>query len=435
LTEQHRRIVTKGMWRGAAPSRLPGLSVDAIARGAQVALRRVSGVVALRRSLPAEADSESPPRAALPLPNPYLASFVAVVIVPALVCAVYLAFLASDQYVAEARFAVQSAQFGLGNGDVGKNGLASLSAGAIPVMAGPDAYVITNYIHSRAILDDLSGKVDVQAIFRRPEADFWARLKDKASPEELTDYWDKMVSTYIDGPSGIVTLTVRAFRPADAQSLAQAVIAASETLANKVSERARATIMGQAEGEVRRSEGLVSRSLADMRQFRDQQGFIDPVSAATSTSTLLMQAMTRKITVENNYFVASKSMSPQAPTVVELKNQLDALDGQIDKLKGELTGNSPQGRTISAALVTFEQLELKRTFAEKLYTMAQEALERARMRAEEQNIFISTFVPPDVPQEAKYPQRLALSLLIPIGLAIVWGIFAFIGAAIEDHKY
>ena len=133
-----------------------------------------------------------------------------------------------------------------------------------------------------------------------------------------------------------------------------------------------------------------------------------------------MQAMTQKITVENNYFVASKAMSPDAPTVVEMKNQLDGLDSQIDKLKGELTGTSPQGRTIAAALVTFEKLELKRTFAEKLYTLAQDALERARMRAAQQNIFVSTFVPPDAPQEAKYPQRLALSLLMPIGLAMVW---------------
>jgi capsular polysaccharide transport system permease protein len=251
----------------------------------------------------------------------------------------------------------------------------------------------------------------------------------------VTDYWNGVVRTYIDAPSGIVTLTVRAFRPADAELLAQAVIEASERLANDVSTRARTTIMRQAEDQVRRTEGLVSAALADLRDFRDKQGFIDPVSAATSTSNLLMQAMEQKIGLENNYFVASKAMSPDAPTVVELKTQLDGLDAQIGQLKGQLTGNSADGHTIAASLVSFEELELKRTFAEKLYTMAQDALERARLRAEQQNIFVSTFVPPAVPQEAKYPQRLALSLLIPIGLAVVWGIFALVGAAIEDHRY
>ncbi len=73
-----------------------------------------------------------------------------------------------------------------------------------------------------------------------------------------------------------------------------------------------------------------------------------------------------------------------APTVVGLKTRLDGLDIQIAQLKAELTGHSPEGRTIAASLVTFEELELKRTFAEKLYTMAQDALERARLRAEQQ---------------------------------------------------
>ncbi|MGD1038986.1 MAG: hypothetical protein ABR878_17880 [Roseiarcus sp.] len=56
-------------------------------------------------------------------------------------------------------------------------------------------------------------------------------------------------------------------------------------------------------------------------------------------------------------------------------------------------------------------------------------------KAEAQNIYVSVFVPPAPAQEAKHPERLALLLLIAIGLAIVWGIFALIGAAVDDHRY
>ncbi|HWG05771.1 MAG TPA: capsule biosynthesis protein, partial [Beijerinckiaceae bacterium] len=398
MTDQEHEIVVDEMWERAAPRSLPAVLVGVLARSGQrvgqVALRRVSDIVALRRATAPETDVEARPLVPLPRPNAYLASFIAAVVVPSFLAFVYLAFIASDQYVAEARFAVQSAQFGFSGGDKkeGTNSaMSSLGAGSIPSLAGQDAYVITNYIHSRAILDDLAGTIDVKAIYQRPGADFWARLKKNPSAEELTDYWDGMVSTYIDGPSGIVTLQVKAFRPEDAQTLAKAIIAASEKLANDVSERTRDTIMQQAEAEVRRSEGLVTQALADMRNFRDQQGFIDPVAQATSTSKLLLAAMAQKITLENNYFVASKAMSADAPTVTELKSQLDGLDSQIDKLKGELTSTSPQGRTIAASLTTFEALELKRIFAEKLYTMSQDSLEAARLRAQNQNIFVSTF--------------------------------------------
>jgi capsular polysaccharide transport system permease protein len=429
------QIITKEREERDTPRTIPGLLIGAITRTSGVVARRVFGAVSLRSSeQPGETEAEIRLRKPMPLPNGYLASFIAIVVIPSFLCIVYLAFIASDQYVAEARFAVKAAQFEFGRDKV-NGALASLGSGSIPSIAGQDAYIIVNYIHSRAVLGDLAGKIGIKEIYQRPEADFWGRLKTNPSAEELTDYWKKMVTTYVDGPSGIVTLMVRAFRPDDAEKLAQAVLEASEKLANDVSMRARKTIMQQAEAEVRRSEGLVRTSLAEMRRFRDRQGFIDPVSAATSTSTLLMQDMAEKIRLQNDYFVASKATSPEAPTVIGLKTRLDGLDAQIAQLKAELTGNSPQGRTIAASLVTFEELELNRIFAEKLYTMAQDALERARLKAEQQNIFISTFVRPAVPEYAKYPERLALSLLIPVGLAIFWGIFALIGAAIEDHRY
>jgi capsular polysaccharide transport system permease protein len=441
LMEEDRQIATQELDEIEAPRSRRGSLVGVVAGAARIVARRFSGAVALRPPEPAETAAETRPRKPLPLPNGYLASFFAVFVIPSFLCIVYLAFIASDQYVAEARFAVQTAQFGFASlklDDDKSSGPAAavggLSSGAIPSVSSQDAYVITNYIGSRAIIDDLAGKIDIRAIFQRPEADFWARLKNDPSAEELTDYWKKMVSTYVEATSGIVTVKARAFRPADAKALATAIVEASERLANDVSARARTTIMQQAEEEVRRSEGLVRAALVEMRDFRDKQGFIDPLLAATSTSTLLLEAMTQKITLENNYFVASRAMSPDAPTVVELKSRLDGLDAQIEQLKAQLTGNSPEGRTVAASLVAFEELELKRVFAEKLYSMAQDALERARLRAEQQNIFVSAFVPPDAPQEAKYPERFSLSLLIAAGFFMIWAILAMGAAAIEDHR-
>jgi capsular polysaccharide transport system permease protein len=419
----------------AAPAMAPA---KAPAGGALALVRRIVG----RRAPPPPAIIEDSPGTITvaapglrPRPPFYLLSFFAFVVAPAVAAAIYFAFLASDQYVAEARFAVRSSQIQSLGDDV-KSALSSISmAISTPVMSGQEAYVIAAYVRSRAIVDDLSKTVDLRAIFRRPEADFWARLKDDASVEDLVAYWQGMVSVYIDAPSGVVTVSVRAFRREDALALANAVIAASEALANSFSARVREDAMQRAEGEVRRSEAKVVAALGDLRAFRDKAGMIDPVSAATSTGALLTDAMTEKIKLQNNLFVATKAMSGDAPTVQALKTRLDGLDRQIDDLKSKLTSNASGASTIAGVLGQYEQLELQRQFAEKLYQMAQDGLERARQRAEAQAIYVSVFVPPALPQEAKFPQRLSLSLLIPIGLAILWGIFALIAAAIEDHRY
>ncbi len=251
----------------------------------------------------------------------------------------------------------------------------------------------------------------------------------------MVDYWDGMVRVYIDGPSAIVTVEARAFRPDDALVLSRAIIAASEKLANDVSARTRNDTMKWAEEEVKRAEGKVETALTNLREYRDSQGYIDPVAAATSTSKLLLQSMAEKIRLQSDYFVASHAMSADAPTVVTLKTRLQSLDDQINQLKSKLTGSSPEGATIAASLVKFEALELQRQFSEKLLQLAQDSLERARIRAERQNIYVEVFAPPALPEYARYPERLALSLLIPIGLLIVWGILAFTAAAIDDHRY
>lgn len=409
--------------------------VPPVARGPRSIAQQFFGRILPRSAQDIESDTLTI-RQTVPKGRGYLLSFILLVIVPSIAAVVYLAFLASDQYDAEARFAVRTAQ----NDSSSLKSLTAMTSSAssgaisIPPLAGQDPYIVTSYLHSRAVIDDLSKSLDLRAIFRRPEADFWARLKRDASAEDLVAYWNGMVTTYVDGPSAIVTVKVRTFRPDDSLALLHAILKASEALVNEVSARARNDAMKRAEGEVRRYENQVRSALVDLRKFRDSEGIISPVESATSTSKLLLALLSEKIRAQSELFVALRALSADAPTVRTLKVQVESLDKQIDEMKSKLTGNTPESRTISSSLVKFEELELKRIFAEKLYTMAQNALERARVRAEQQNIYISVFVPPALPEDAENPKRVALSFLIPIILLVIWGILALTAAAVEDHR-
>jgi capsular polysaccharide transport system permease protein len=364
---------------------------------------------------------------------PLWASFIVVVVVPSLMTIFYLAFLASDQYVAEARFSVRTAQIAQSQDNTLQNAAANLASGAMPQLAGQDAHIVADYLRSRAAIEDLSPRMNLQDIFQRPGTDFWARLKKQSTAEEFQSYWSSMITTSVDGPSGIVTITARAFRPDDAKALAEACVEISESLVNKLSERARNDALREAEAEVRRTEGLVRDALVGLRIFRDQEGFIDPVSAANSTSHLLLGALSERVRLQSDMFVLSRAMGPSAPSITSLKDRIDGIDAQIEQLRGQLTGKSADGKTVSSALVRFEELDLQRIFAEKLYTLAQNALERARVRAQQKQLYLSVFVPPYLPEEAKYPERLALSVIVPLVLLIIWSIFALTAAAVEDH--
>jgi capsular polysaccharide transport system permease protein len=372
-------------------------------------------------------------------PSFYLLSFIGLVLLPALLATIYLLFLASDIYIAEARFAVRKAAIGQSSSDKAASAVGALTGGvgggaAGGGMADQEAHIVANYLRSRAAIEDIQKELNIIDIFQRPGVDFWARLKRDPSKEDLVDYWNSMISTYVDGPSGVVTVTAKAFRPEDARQLVEAFIRSSERLANLLSQRARRDAMEKSEEEVRRAEGMVRQALADLRQYRDQEGFITPLMEATSTSKLLAETMSERIKLQNDYFVAVRALSPDSPSVQGLKSRLEGLDAQIEKLKGQLTSRSTETRSVSASLVKFEGLELRRVFAEKMYSMAQDALERARLRAEQQAIYVSVFVPPYLPQEAQFPKRFSMSAILFIGFLLAWGVGALMVAAVEDHK-
>ena len=135
---------------------------------------------------------------------PILASFIGFVIAPSVAASLYFAFIAADQFTVETRFAVRSLEIevapsaagavaGLGEGGSGGG------AGGVSISSSSQsAYVVTSYIRSRAIIDDLAGKVRLREIFRRPEADFWARLGQNVPVEKLVDYWNSMVDTDVE---------------------------------------------------------------------------------------------------------------------------------------------------------------------------------------------------------------------------------------------
>jgi capsular polysaccharide transport system permease protein len=66
--------------------------------------------------------------------------------------------------------------------------------------------------------------------------------------------------------------------------------------------------------------------------------------------------------------------------------------------------------------------------------LSQDSLERARVAAERQNIYVSVFVPAAMPEESRFPERASLSIIIPMTLIVIWGIFALLMATIEDHR-
>lgn len=209
-----------------------------------------------------------------------LITFLLMVLLPAFVCFVYFIAIASDQYTAEARFAVRSlSDSGLGE---------KVDTGLMNMQAAPqDAYVVTSFIHSAEILRRLKGEIDYRAIFTDPNADYLSRFDPKGSEEDFLKYWDQHVTAYIDGPSGIVTLTVRTFHPEDSVKLANAILQQSEKLVNEITLRARDDLLASFRSEVSRTKANYLDALNDFNGFQQKSGLLSPEVQAKQAGKLL----------------------------------------------------------------------------------------------------------------------------------------------------
>ena len=340
-------------------------------------------------------------------------TFLAIVVLPTLLASGYFMLIASDRYVSEARFAVRS-------GD--RSALDVLAGGTDlgRLAQAQDTLVVTEYIKSRALVEEIQKSVDLRQLFRRADADFLSRVSDSASIEDLVSYWRWRVSTAVEMPSGIITLHVVAFSPEDAQMLAEAVVARSELLVNQMSERAHRDELRQAEAEFARAEQKLKEVYAAMRDLRNREGVIDPTMTAEALTELLTELRKARLQLEGDLIVARASMSEDSPVIRQLKAKIAAIDEQIEKITAQLTAAGEDAEALSDTIGAFEEMELRRQVAQDQYAAAALALENARITAERQRIYLSTFVQPDLAEEAQYPLRLWYSLATALVFLLVW---------------
>jgi capsular polysaccharide transport system permease protein len=127
-------------------------------------------------------------------------------------------------------------------------------------------------------------------------------------------------------------------------------------------------------------------------------------------------------------------MRDDSPPVKVLKARIRSLEIQEHGLAQEMTTTTqPATPALSQALGSYDTLEAEHKFAEAAYQHALEALDKARDSADRQQIYIASFVPPSLPEEALYPHRWrSLGVIMLISLAI-WAIGALALQSVRDH--
>ncbi|MDQ6437595.1 hypothetical protein RB623_26380 [Mesorhizobium sp. LHD-90] len=359
-------------------------------------------------------------------------SFLAAVIVPALLVGLYYLFIASDQYRSEMRFAVRGTE---------RSTLENLGLNAIPgaTEKAGDAYIVIDYIHSKQILLDIQEKlgIDMRQFFSKPDVDFVYRIDPNMPLEKFIDYWRWMIDASYNSTTSITTFQVNAFSGEDSAAIANAVLKVSTELVNDLSTKAREQLITNAQTEVTRTEDRLVAARQGMAQFRDTTQITDPLALGQAELALVQGLEAKIIDAKSRRAVLLRTASPDSPSVLVLNRQIDADQAELDARR-QVIGSGGEGktgdnRTLTNKLTEYNVLALEQEFAEKAYTAALSSLETSQAEARRQDRYFAIAVEPNLPEIPLYPLGLINTLVAFFGLCVVWLIGYLVAQAIRDH--
>ncbi len=333
-----------------------------------------------------------------------LLSFLLLVVVPPLLMAGYFWGLAADRYESEARFVLRTPGLNLADAGVG-----SLLKTAGITRANDDGYIVREYLESRDAMLWLEKNAALKAAFAVAKHDPIWRFPNLFTPDNQEGlYWhfQRMVSASFDSTTGVSTLDVQAFTPADAQRLATSLLDGAEALVNRLNERARRDAIEFAQEEVDRMQKRVLAAQTALTAFRTHEQLVDPgqvtLAVVETIAKLALEASQVSVQIDET----TKS-SPRNPRIATLRTRRAAIETQIAAERRRLAGNA---QSIAPRIAEYERLMLEHDFAQHALVAAMTAAETARLEAQRRQVYLERIAQPSRPDYPAYPWRIIWTL-------------------------
>ena len=360
--------------------------------------------------------------------------FLLLVILPTLLAALYFYAVAAPQYVSEARFVVNSRSSDANAQMSAMRGLAGAALGGFGGAASGEANSVRDFLTSLDAVMEADARLDLISLWRRPEADFLARLWD-TEPELLTRYYNSMVNVTLDPTTNVTTLRVRSFRPQDSLALAEALLESAEALVNRLSERARNDTLRLAQQEIDIAERRVLESRSAMVRFREQERDLDSAGTAQAAVALRGQLEAALAQARAELTERLQFMRPDNPALQVTRNRIEALERQIVAERSRHTDTTAvvDNAVLSRQLAAYERLMLERQFADQQLASATASLESARVEAQRQHLYLARIVQPNLAVYPLYPRKLTNLASIFVVLAIAYGIGWLLIVGMREH--
>ena len=340
--------------------------------------------------------------------------FFALVVAPIIGSLFYFGAIASDIYTSEAKFVIRSPT----SADAGSLGM--LMRGETGNRTADETNAVNTYLASRDAVAVLARDHGLRDMMSREEGDMFARYPNfysRDNDEQLYQAYKRFVSIDVDTSTGISTLSVRAFRPEDAKSLADSLLARGETFVNSLRERSARDQLEFARGLVKEARTQMEKVASDLAAYRNQELTIDPTAETAGALSALTKLATEIAQLEAA-LAQQIAMAPQSPGIAPLREKVRSLRNELERQRRLLVGDQD---SMAAKFKGYELLVLERELATRTLVAAVLQMEGARQETQKQNFYLQRIVQPNIPDHPAGPYRIVGVLMtIILSLGAFW---------------
>jgi capsular polysaccharide transport system permease protein len=359
--------------------------------------------------------------------GPGQASFVLCVLLPMAVALWYLHRVAADQYHSSLAFSVRAEE--VSSAAVGLLGaITQISSGS-----ASDTDILYDAIRSQPMVEAVDRRLGLRPIFSRPAWDPVFALPPDAPIEDLVRYWGRMVHVTLDGTAGILRIRVEAFRPEDATAIAEAILAESTLIVNRLSDAARNDAVRFATADLATAEDRLRDLRGKLAAFRRSYGIVDPEAGMAGQAGILgaLESELAQAYVERDMLLSYAGEGDQR--VLQSNRRIDAISARIEAERLSL-GIGASAKDATEVMGRYEALLTDLGFAQAAYTQAQTGLSAAQAEARRQARYLAPHVLPTRADTPVYPRRWLLSGLAALFLLLIWGAAAVALASARDAR-
>ncbi|NIY79288.1 MAG: hypothetical protein HWE33_05645 [Rhodobacteraceae bacterium] len=343
-------------------------------------------------------------------------SFVMCVLLPTLLIGVYMGAIARDQYFSRVSFSVRSVQ----------------SAPAIELLGGIsnltgadtlDSDILYDFLKSQQLVEEIDEELGLRHYYVCPDDAFDPLycLRPEASVEELVTYWNNMTEIAYDGGGGIIELSVRAFAPQDAKTIAEVAFKSSGRMINDLSNAARSDATKYAEIDLERSVDRLKLARRRLAEFRNETQIIDPdldFQSQMGVITSLQEQLTSSLIDRG---LLELTTSRPDPRLDRLDGTIQVIEEQIELQRGKFGHvEGSQTEAYAEMMGQFEELNVEVQFAEQAYIQSLANLDAAQAEAQKQSRYLAAHVRPTLAQTAEAPKGLMITGLTLFFAFFIW---------------